>query len=153
MEKFVQLYVGCEVLTVDGDGVNLGNYYPEVWLKEGRVEPNGINVYFPRLQKVYVMNYGQCKLKLRPLDDITPDEFSEIKKLIPYHDLTCFTDGRFHYYEHEEVNNYESRRKCEVDAGIGIFPLEAIPYFLSKELDVFNLRKLGFAVNKTSELL
>lgn len=68
IKDYIQLYIGCEVeiLSEKGRKINLGLYYPDVWTKEGNLEPNGVNVYYPEHKKVYAMNFNQVKLVLRP---------------------------------------------------------------------------------------
>ncbi len=78
IKDFIQLYIGCEVTVCaekeNGGKINLGLYYPEVWTKEGNLEPNGIDVFYPDTKKVYAMNFNQVQLILRPMSDMTESE-------------------------------------------------------------------------------
>lgn len=67
VEKMFANNIGCEVLVCGNlRGINLGLYFPEVWTKDGRIEANGVCVYFPvsgtKKNRVYVQNYNQVKL-------------------------------------------------------------------------------------------
>lgn len=60
--------VGKEISIIGSElkGINLGLYYPEPWTNKGKVEPNGVVVFFPSISgkqnKVYVQNYNQVKI-------------------------------------------------------------------------------------------
>jgi hypothetical protein len=93
IEHYIHLYPGCRIETVDGPGVNLGHYWPDVWLKEGRIEPNGVVVGFPKQTKIgkhsafgppykiVIMNYNQCVLRPTPLTEMTYSHQCELVKL------------------------------------------------------------------------
>ncbi len=127
IKNFLHLYLGCEVETVDGNGINLGHYYPGVWTRDGNTEPNGINVFFTEIKKVYVMNYVQCKLILRPLSSMTEEEADRI---IAIRGL-------------EGVTGYKWPNTFKAAA-------EATIYLLSKHFDLFSLIESGLAIDKNS---
>lgn len=129
IENYVSLYVGCELLLQEGIGINLGLYYPDVWSKEGRIESNGINVYFTESSvkgKVYAMNFNQCKLSLRPLSDITEHEMSELK------------------WDKQELEHAISQKRNP-----NFYNTEFL-YLLQKGFDLFGLIEEGIAVDKTT---
>jgi hypothetical protein len=56
-------HVGYEVdCGRDGIGINLGLYFPEALAEDGIISPNGINVFFPELNKIFVQNFNQVEL-------------------------------------------------------------------------------------------
>lgn len=62
-QKDFARYVGHEVtLLAGGIGINLGLYFPEIYTDDGILKPNGVNVFFPKANKVYVQNFNQVEL-------------------------------------------------------------------------------------------
>ena len=62
-EKDFAQYVGYEVKLKDGGtGINLGLYFPETYRDNGSPKPNGVNVFFPEQDKIYVQNFNQVEL-------------------------------------------------------------------------------------------
>lgn len=65
IEKKFASNIGKDVLVCGSQkGINLGLYFPECWYKEGILKPNGVNVFFPDKNKVYVQNIYQVKLTI-----------------------------------------------------------------------------------------
>ncbi len=130
LEDYVNLYTGCKVyLPFDSAEpcINLGNYYPEAWTKEGRVYPNGIVILFPKLReeknRTLAMNYGQCKLMLRTLDSMTPEERIELN---PHLFWNGMPNGQL--------------------ANTALFPAE-MNWLLKNNFDIFGLIGAGLAVD------
>lgn len=62
-EQDFATYVGYEVKLKDGGtGVNMGLHFPEVWAEDGILKANGVNVFFPEQNKIYVQNFNQVEL-------------------------------------------------------------------------------------------
>lgn len=56
-------HVGYEVKLLDGGtGINMGLYFPETWAEDGILKANGVNVFFPEKNKIYVQNFNQVEL-------------------------------------------------------------------------------------------
>lgn len=126
IKHYIPLYHGCELQTVDGIAINLGLYYPEVWLKEGRIEANGINCYFPETNTFVVMNFGQCKIRSRPLSDITKTEMGIVDEI---------------------VSAYDADDALEAIKGMA----GATLYLTKNGFDVFELIESGLAIDKTKQ--
>lgn len=63
IEKDFAQYVGYEVNLKDGGtGINLGLYFPDTWAADGIIKPNGVNVFFPEQNKIFVQNFNQVEL-------------------------------------------------------------------------------------------
>jgi hypothetical protein len=110
IQNYIHLYPGCRIETIDGPGINLGHYWPDVWLKEGRIEPNGVVVAFPKKKgnrhglHLVVMNYNQCVLRPIPLTRIKQEDAIALIKL---------TNSSF-------INPRPIRATCS-DTGIGFY--------------------------------
>lgn len=56
-------HIGYEVKLLEGGrGINLGLYFPDTWAEDGILKANGVNVFFPEKNKVYVQNFNQVEL-------------------------------------------------------------------------------------------
>jgi len=62
VEKSFAKNVGCEVMVGELKGVNLGLYFPEVKTSKGNIRCNGVNVFFPHSNKVYVYQYNLVRI-------------------------------------------------------------------------------------------
>lgn len=106
------------------------------------------------IDKMQDLSIDKIQLLLRPLSSMTEEETSEFIKLVSV-DHIGFSDFKGHqtwqYWEHEDVNNYESRRVCKTTSEIGALPLRCIQYLLSKGFDLFGLIEKGEALDATKQ--
>lgn len=77
-QKQFATFIGYEVELVEGGyGINLGLYFPEVLAKDGIITPNGVNVFFPKENKIYIQNFNQVEL-IFPKDEPIQMNSSEV---------------------------------------------------------------------------
>ena len=133
-DEIINLYVGCPVVICGEKGkdtkINLGLYVPECWLKEGRIEANGVNVFYTDDKKQCAMNFGQTTLLLRDLLDITDDEIIEIWNIVYKTGPSNMTDAR------DSI--------IQQTANPDICP-EGFLWFIKHRFDLFQLIEQGYA--------
>lgn len=61
---------------------------------------------------------------------ITEGEMKMLRKVTSLDLISFNANGRYTYHEHEEVDNFESRRRCKVEAGFGNFPYAGVVWLL-----------------------
>ncbi len=104
IKDYISLYIGCELQTPDCIGINMGLYYAD---EIGYF--NGVNVRYPE-GKVYVQNYNQIKLILRPLSDMTEEEKKDIMNL---NEMGIYEKVRYWLSKHFDLFGL-------IDAGLAI---------------------------------
>lgn len=168
IKDYVQFYLGCEVLIQAevGRKINLGLYYPEVWTNEGNLEPNGVEIFYPEIKKVYAMNFNQVKLILRPLSDIKEEEIIDLAKKHNDKAEWKFQDGKCiarinigiqeHFFIEDGIcfiqkieNNIFNQEGDGSRFQANIMTYELTRCLLSKGFDLFGLIADGLADEQT----
>lgn len=63
IEKDFANHVGYEVRFANNQtGINMGLYFPETWIEDGILKANGVNVFFPKENRIIIQQFDQVQL-------------------------------------------------------------------------------------------